>query len=406
MKQTLTGTVQSWDLNGHARKFSQITVSYAIAAELFHARVYNASTGKGEQREIKEPHVRKLADEMLEGNFTPAPISVGLTKKQIGCAVENDGNFTLIVDSDEPLVITDGNHRLVTIGRILKRLKSLLNKEKDETEGSSLEETIAGINALPIPVILYLDGDVRKDFINLQKGLNVDPTHVLVQKIDDGQLPNYFEVALKIAKQLNKDERSPFFGRIRFDSRGIAPLPFKTLCASGKSDIGTSLLGLARVAEGESAEELAEAVISVFQTLKEHAPEVMEPNKVLSGEKKGSATMLVGLATCYVYGNKRKGDLVVASRVLDQEIDGDFSGQAKRAYLYAFAHEYFLDTEKTHEGIPLGLIENLSASTFGLSKPKRTKSTSTEDAEQEVDADQLQQVVDTANGVVDAALVA
>src|SRR5262249_44933322 len=71
MNETLTGTVKTWKLSGHTRRFAEVSLPYGKASELFMPVRYNAMTGKGEQRDINPAHLRKLKRAMEAGEYTP-----------------------------------------------------------------------------------------------------------------------------------------------------------------------------------------------------------------------------------------------------------------------------------------------------------------------------------------------
>jgi len=391
MIEKLQAPIYTWELNGHSRRFAQVVTTYAIAKELYQARRYNALTGKGEQRQNMEPHARKLAVAMWDGVYTPTPISVGLSKKHRESLVFSKDNrsFTLEVNSEDPLPLTDGDHRLAGIHKLYKEAKENLKRSKTDEDKKKYDAAVKAIESLPISATLHIDGDTQWDFVNLQQGRPVDRAHMLSLNIQQKRYddPSY-KLAFETAKTLAKDEESPYFGQIRFDSRGIAPLPLSTLVAKGSSDIGTSLLGLARVGETLKAEDLASAITTVYKALKKSAPAVLESGKPLTtianGGTKGSATMLIGVATCYVFAGRPKDltPLIEAAQELNEDLAGNFSGPTKRAYLRKFAQAYFKKKDNLHEGIPTELVEKLSASTFAITRLPQASADDTEEPEQ------------------------
>jgi hypothetical protein len=166
-----------------------------------------------------------------------------------------------------------------------------------------------------------------------------------------------------------------------------------TFCATGSSDLATSLIGLARVGalwtKPLGADKLADFVCQAYQALKSKAPELLEEGMPLAtlgnGSKKGPATMMTGLAVCLVYsasadssGNRStasKDDLAAlveaALTVFSDKVEDGFSSQTKRDLMHSFAVEFFvrLDDEK-HEGVPVVLMDTLSWSAFDVVKPK------------------------------------
>ncbi len=283
----------------------------------------------------------------------------------------------------------------------MKELKEKIEKSEGD-EKTNNERWLAQALELPITVIIYFDGNPQEDFINLQLGRNVDTTHLLSMRLrqrmkEDGAM----KLAFDIAKELHKLEDSPYQNLIRFDSRGSLPLPVSSLCALGGSDIGTSLVGFARVAlanEKKDAKALSLLFQGLFKTLnefdekttKESGVGILDAGKALTpmsnDGNKGSASMLVGVANCLLYRILANGQteasaedyeklVSAASATLDLEMKGNFSGPAKRKLLGAFAKEFLRDMDvEMHEGIPVTLIRTLTASTFGVEPlPKAPK---------------------------------
>lgn len=407
MQKTLTGTMHTWKMFGHARKFAEVTLSYVEAALLFMPVRYSALSGKGEQREINENHARKLQREMEQGNYTPVPVSVGLTKKHKEKLTETGNQFTLVVHEDDPLNQTDGSHRFEAIDRLLRHLEEELKNHPEPKEGQPVSERRSEllaqaeeIRSLPIMATIYFDGDLQSDFINFQSGRSVDSAHMFSLKIQKKMMDDpALKLAFDIARHLVKKEDSPFCNLIRFDSRGLAPLPISTLCSRSSSDIATSFVGLARV--GLSAEKardalwLANCVIQAYKALVKDAPDVLIAGKILTpvseGGTKGSATMLIGLATCLANRMLMLGHdlpdaedlkhlVEAAKEKLDEPMAGNFSGPFKRQSLREFALRFFEDVRvgEHHNGLPKALLTTLSCSTFAteaLPKVPKTKKT-------------------------------
>lgn len=391
MKVTLTGAVKTWKLNGHTRKFAMVTVPYHEARELFCAMTFDAVCNQGEQRELCSAHVRKLKKAMESGEYTPTPASVGLRKehrKKLTIQPRTDGSeeFTLEVDGAHPLPLTDASHRLAAIGLLLEEFEKNRDKVKTPEKKEEFQKRVEEVLALPITCTVYLDGETRRDFVNLQAGRNVDPSHLFSLKVQQKPCEDSAAaVAFAIAKVLKKQDESPFENQIRFDSRGSLPLPITTLCSQGPSDAATSLLGLAKVGEGRfDTARLAGFVTTTYRALQLQAPELLEYGKVLTpignDGTKGSATMLIGLAVCLTHRigahsqscceEEIVADLVrTAKETLNESVNGGFSGQQKRAWMRGFAAQFFAeDVGPKHAGLPVALLQTLSASAFGVPK--------------------------------------
>lgn len=408
--QELTGNYQTWTFNGNSRRYADVNLTYQEAKEIIRPVKYSALTGTGEQRALIEPHVRKLKREVLEGNYTPTQMSAGLQKKHRSKLSLQDGKFTLPVDPAAPLSQTDGQHRYAAISAIESELTELLEKA-DEKEKARLETRLAELRSLPCGFRIYFDGDPKSDFINLQAGRAVDSSHMFSLKIhqqvtDDPSL----KLAFNIAKVLHKDAASPFHELIRFDSRALSKgslfkqLPISTLCAKGTSDIGVSLIGLAKVGllfGCDQAERLAKFVTVTASTILANGT-LGQAGKALTPPRnsgsKGSSTMIIGVAIAAAFKTLSEGRLELdtteitflndcMAETLDVEIDGNFSGVFKRRLLGGFTRLYLETCGELHDGIPVKLLEVLSSSTYNAeSLPRRTKSVSNSNTQESVQA--------------------
>ena len=393
----LEGQVFHWNLGGVDRPFINVTLPFRTARALFKPDIYSALSGQGEQRAHYEPHVRKLAYDMSEGAFTPCGITVGTRQKHrdaLQYAGENNSLVLLECGPDTPpLPLLNGNHRYGALNKIRERLMEEL-QDKCGEPNERFEEIQAELDLLdnlPITAMVLLNGNTKDDFLNLQKGKPVDTSHILSLQIQqhlvsDKDAP-YYELGMRVAKLLYKREDSPFHNKIRFDTRTnektlLTRLPINTLMGKGGSDLGTSLYGLAKIVKGVEpaddkmkAEDVADLFVNCLNVVKEFSPEVFELGKVLTPPPegtKGSATMLVGLVNIYAYclgtDSFNENDFVGAVKeVLNEEVDGNFSGPIKRKLLGKFAKAVFKNVDvPKHSGVPVRLIELLSASTLGV----------------------------------------
>lgn len=395
----LSGEFTRWTMFDFSRTYGTVqNLPYSEATEYIMAVRYNGTTGKGQQRELVAAHAKKLKAEMECGTFTPTNVSANCNKRHHGKLALDDatGRFVLEVDSDDPLIHSDGGHRYEAIGMVVADLEDQIEKAGDNPEKvEKLKRWLEQAKRLPVTVTVYFDGDPQKDFLNLQLGRPVDAAQMLSMKLqhrmaDEPELKLAFEVAKVLAKQPG----SPYANSIRFDSRGSAALPISTLCSRGKSDLGTSLVGLGSVgmsADGDKSPEwLAGKIVTAFDAIKADAPDLLEYGKVLTplcnSGGKGSATMLIGLGTCLAYRMVALGradvsaddleKLVEAAKLtLDEKVNGSFSAQDKRKLLGEFAKVFFSDlTVDKHAGLPVGLLKSLSASTFAVPPlPKEPK---------------------------------
>lgn len=388
--QTFTGYTSIWRVCDFTRKYGVVTVPFEVAQEFIVPVPYSALSGKGEQRGIVESHKKKLKKEMANGTFTPCAISAGLRKKQIpNLSIDDDGVFTLVVDTDDPLPLTDGGHRTEGMTELLKEFTQKAKDMTDADEKAKFTRWAQQIKECCVTIIIYFDGNTQSDFLNLQAGRTPDAAHMLSLKMQSDDNPS-MKMAFDTARILHQTDGA-FKNQIRFDSRGSLPLPISTLCSKGSSDIGTSLIGLARIAlhkGGVKQDTLAGYCNLVYGMLEAKGKELLEYGKLLTpmGKEgtKGSSTMLIGISTCLAYrvliaekSVEESLELLVkvAKTTLDNNVKGNLSGPAKREYLGGFARKYFSDLKvEMHDGLPKDLLTILSCSTFSaIALPKAAK---------------------------------
>jgi hypothetical protein len=401
----LTGGFSEWTLCDRKRQYGTVqNLPFCEAREYIVPVCFNGQTGFGQQRDIVESHVRRLKKEMEAGTYTPTNISAACSKKhRSALMLNNDGTFVLSVSSADPLLHTDGGHRFAALQSMVKELEEKVEKAEGE-EKEQLSRWLEQARNVPVTVTVYFDGNPAEDFVRLQQGRPVDAAHLLSLKVQHKVLDNpAVRVAFEVAKVLHKQKDSPLHSLVRFDSRGKLPLPVSTICSTGSSDIGTSLVGLARVGQmGDNPKEaawLANAVIAATQALQKEAQALLDHGKVLAmmanGGKKGSTTMLVGLGVVLAYrmvvlghSQPTEEDLTrlvqTANNKLNESVNGNFSGPTKRKLLGLFAQDFLADlTGPKHCGLPVTLLRTLSPSTFGVEplpkekkrRPKATKGT-------------------------------
>lgn len=385
-----TGYVATWCVCDHTRKYGTVTVPFEVANEFIVATPYTALTGRGEQRGIVESHCKKIEKEMTEGTYTPTGVSAGMRKKHHpNLKIEPDGMFVLIVDTNDPLAQTDGGHRYEALGRMLKKFTQKAADMTDPEEKAKFTRWVEQIKKTDVTITIYFDGNPQQDFINLQAGRTPDAAHMLSLKMRSDADP-VMKLAFDTACVLHQTQGG-FQNQIRFDSRGTLPLPISTLCSKGSSDIGTSLIGLARIAlnkGGVKQDTLAGYCNLVYNILDGKAKELLEYGKLLTPMAKegtkGSSTMLIGISTCLAYRVLLAGKTVeeslellvkAAKATLDNNVKGNLSGPAKRQYLGAFARKYLGDLSvEMHDGLPKDLVTILSCSTFSaIPLPKVVK---------------------------------
>lgn len=418
-QKTLTGSVLKWELMGNSREYLDVSMPFEEAEQYFVAKRFNALTGEGEQRENFEANVNHLDKVMCNGDYTPAGYSAILNlknKKDVLSVDDATGTATLQLDSKKPLSLINGDHRFSS-------LKIIRNRALAENNKKVVDE----VNSLPISLMIYLNGDAKKDFVNLQMGKKVDSSHLLSMRIHRKLLPlkhqPFAELAFKLAKELNTEKDSPFYKQIRFDTKSLFGLPISSICSRGSSDIATSLFGTAKILHAyEKDEEWGQKIfVKTFKHLITQDLDALKEEHLLTpppSGTKGSSSMLVGVMSMVVYRccleDVSEPDLNMLTDLtesiknnLSDEVNGNLSGPHKRTYMREFAREFFADVKmkkddkevdvEKHEGIPTTLVNMLSASTFGVSplpKPeKAVKKTKKKKVVTTVESEKTEQLV-------------
>jgi hypothetical protein len=372
----IEGDVHTWGVGDHSRRFLQGVLPFADADRAFRAELYNAVEGKGEQRPEIVAHVRKLTKDVAGGEFTPTPVAVGVRKKQAKLVKYEFGRAYLEVSPADPLPLTDGQQRF-----------GALRALADVARKAGQAELLRQIAALPIQYTLHIDGDTKADFIRLQAGRPVEAAHLQSMKVQQGLVAGKdaeaMTLAYQVARELHTVVASPFYKFVKFDARGTAlPLPVTTLCARGASDLGVSLVGLAKVGAAMGVTDpkvLAGYVVAVWKAL-QRAPGLVGQGMPLCPPpegNKGGATMIIGLAVCLAYRLKNDGrtqpdadDLDRLQEVALEElllpVAGSFSAADKRRLLKEFAASYLGGcTGERHQGLVAELQRILTPSSFG-----------------------------------------
>jgi hypothetical protein len=382
----LAGQVREWDFGGKSRKFVDVCLSFAQARQVFKPKLFSALSGHGEQRPQTASQLRTLRGAILGGTYTPTPLAASLRKQHRESMLVDGGSFRLEVSADKPLALTDGGHRMRSLEDILADFRRVAD---DPGAGADVREhalqAIEQLGRLPISATVYLDGDIQADFLNLQKGVSVDRSHILslTARKEYKECPE-LSYAIEIAKALHKDPDSPFASRVRFDANSAAKLPVNTLCAKGSSDLATSLVGLAKLVLSDGprhAGEAASFVTAAYNAVKADAPDLLEEGKILDCvNSKGGATMVCGLGLALYYLCKVRGedspsprslrDLVEAARgTLDERVVGNFSGGVKREAMRQLAMALFSREDcEMSSGVPSSLLAVIPKSAFGVKK--------------------------------------
>lgn len=416
--KVISGQFHAWILNGTQRTYADIHLPYREAREFIQPVRYDALRGRGEQRQMAESHARKLKGEMWGGNYTPTQMKANLRKDHKANLVldQETRQFTLTINSDNPLAQTDGSHRYGAIEKLLAELQeraAKLDGKPKEAILAKIEETLN----LEIGIRVYFDGDPQNDFINLQASRVVDRSHLLSMRIQKGLAGDEsMKMAFAIAKIVTKSDASPFKSVVRFDSKAtsgsmVKQLPISTILAKAASDLSTSLVGLAKVglANGKDVQFLANCVIGSYLAIKQRAEGLFAEDKVLTpvrnGGTKGSATMLIGVAICMAQllilnereeATEEELDLIVeaAQATLDEEIDGSLDTTRKRALMGEFAQAVFALKDDLHGGIPTSLLKATSCSAWATeSLPKASKRPRKNRDEEPVTEEALSEVI-------------
>lgn len=359
--------------SGNPRRYVLYQTTYGEIKELFQTFTYSAAGNRGEQREQVATHVNKLRRAMEEGDYTPTSFSAALNKTHRDALKIHEGIVSLSIDSDNPLRNIDGGHRFAALSTLCE-----------------IEEYRSKITSIPVDLFIYLDGDAKTDFVNLQAGRTVDRAQqksMSLSNFDDEE-----KFAFRIAQELNKDnrtgqKRSPLVKMIRFDTKTKSPIPIQTLLAKG-SEIALSLSGAARICQKYEREMdwYCDLFGQVHHELETEAPAVLEPTKVLCPPPEGKnvgAKMLVGVVNMVAYRlcllerrNMNQDDKALLVKAAKANLNHDRGGSVNhRAYIGQFTQSFLGDLIKGkdapfagYEGVPRPLVGLFSTSTFGLPK--------------------------------------
>ena len=361
--QELSAILNYWQLEDNIRRYAVVTLPFKEASEIFKPNVYLADTGEGEQRQQCVGHINRIAKDIKADKFTPTAVAVGMSDKTT-YSLEQKGEviYVTIQLNNTTLPLLDGHQRFASIQKLID----------------------AGVKAaenFPITALIHLDNRNKENFLNAQKGRPVDKAHMFSLQANTGAFKDNVaaaaKLALEIAQLLNEDKESPFYRFIKFDSRGIAPLPVSTLCSKNPSDLATSLVGTAKIAilfgkDAAWAAKIITDTFTAFTTYASSAPSLKD-NNVLTpppNGSRGSATMIIGVTNLVAYHVASTPDLIDGRKIVEaigkvfkHRINGNFAGPKKRKLMKALLEEYFKD-------VPIELLKCLSYSTFAMKKPK------------------------------------
>jgi len=396
------GKVLDWNLIGSVKYISGI-MRYGRLRQFVEADIFSIDSPEGEQRQLNERKVKSLVKAMKAGKYVPTTFSIGTRPVHRDRLeyTETKKNVSLILEEGEKAPLLDANHRKEALERI-------------RAEGGN---TTRAVDNLYIPYIMYLDGDTREFFLALQDGLPVNKAHMFSLRTQndffDNKVKGFYQLGNDAAKILHNDSYSCFGEQIRFDSSSTKyRLSIVTLMTKKETDLIFSLYGGAKIAiqHKKDARWLASMVNEAYNALTatDESMALMGQGKLLQpapdGKNIGSYYMIaLGnslAARCWLKGidEPTEEDLELLMETAIANLDKDASmhttGKPKYTPYHEFAQDFFADLEPSlaeqaemedsetdistkmlafHKGIPVPLINCLSASTFGVEKMVKPK---------------------------------
>lgn len=391
---TISGLIHEWRFGKHSRLFSSMILRFSEALKLMRVNPFDGLTNKGEQRLQLPAHVSSISAAVRSGKFTPTPWCCNVPSHMQSRIKIEDGQFRIELSDNEFLSQTDGGHRRESLLKIIRDSELLLKKERSATKPNlqviaELELAIKDVQQLPISVTVYLDGPPATDFLNLQRGRSVDKSTVfaLESACDEFDDPAY-NSAIEIARLLHKDRFSPFTGNIRLDAQSRCSLPLNTVCAKGKSDLSTSLIGLGIIGEylGLANSKLAACITRVYQAVERRHPGLLQkPSPLTPLSNSGTlaaSCMWCGLGILLALRASHESLDAHAEELAETcyevlahvRIEGSFSSGMKRQFMGELAKAYFRDwTEPLHDGVPLVLCQHLSSTAYAVTPLKKSQ---------------------------------
>ncbi len=375
----IKGKVYTFDLShglGTGRKYIVTSIPYHIFRQYFHKDVYDPFSGTGEQRVAGQRKIAKMVKEISNGNYTPTIFNAGIPD---GLEVKIDqGNVEIPLNENNPkFVILDGGTRFDALEQIR----------------SSNELSTRLVDALPIPLIVYLDDRHKSDFINLQAGTPVSRSHLLAMSIDTEIVPNKdlstLTRAQKIAKLLHTTEGNPFYELVSFGQEEGGSLAFNVLATMRKGSLSHSLCGASKILMSIN-QPINMWYVNLLKDVYEFAQQVGVTEKGLllclpPNGPKGAANLLIGATNVWAYylymhelDAPRQIDIDLLNDALltfNESVGGSFTAQRTQTLMCEFAQQLFVracksNPEKFLAGIPQGLIVTTSDSSFALTMCK------------------------------------
>lgn len=344
-------SIHSFELMGE-RQFLLKTFRFKDFRRYFEVCVYDDETGEGEQRAQTEAHVKKIRDAIMDNEYTPTTFTVAVPSDTI-----QDG---AIVFSKLPLI--DGGHRLAALLKIYEKEQGLRE----------------AIDRLPMPTMLLIDSDTKKDFVNLQKGRPADPTQILSMNIRSSSFKSdeqkQYEFARDVARLLNTKKGSPFFGYIKFDTKS-ASKGVKGAAIIKKDNSVLTLGGAYSLCQKYklSPEQYVDYAVSAYSSFKH--TQAFEKGNFLHGEGTNCPfSMLIALMNVGALAKSAKitpnWEYGLAVLAIPKE-SRSFSSNRRQSLLYDVCYNLFEDVNcEKEQDIPKVLIDVFGYKSFNLKKEK------------------------------------
>lgn len=349
------------------RTFTVLTVQYGTIREFLTVKRFNLD-GEGYQRETTQSWVNKLSSEFSSGNFSPTVFYANTNSTHN--IHKQEGIVTLDLNSENPLEITDAQHRLNAL-EIIRNTNIICQNLVDE---------------LPVVILVNLNGNPATDFLNYQRGRPVHKNHMVGLKIMNEQIPpdknQLYQTGYQLAKSLAFFRYKISF----FDGANSNTIPVYTLLPNSSSEIGNSLIGSAAliVKFNKTNNDYLDFFKETVLTLESKIPILFVNGHLFCGPPKGSRTylsLLIGLVNLLFYKSLTENDfdlnhhLSTIQKVYERSSTGLTALPKRREILKMAGESLFtnLSTDLLHHKIPIGLIKIWSSSCFGIPMMTREK---------------------------------
>lgn len=332
--------IRTWNTGGSAIRYTTMSMKYKDVKKYFKPRIFEMTTGTGEQRQNAISHVNRLAGDMVDGLYSPDTWHSAVPDELFGSQVEMDDDkntVTIDLKEDSPLPLVNGFHRESALAKLAKG-----------------ENTGIGIDDQPIELLIYLDGEPKQHFLNLQKAKAVDKSHLMsLSRNIPETMSDVVKTAYDLAKLLNENQDSPFYHQVRFVA-GKLLMPVNTICSHSSGELICSLVGTAKLAEslGKTKEEACEAFCKWWKYLSSEYNTAFSEGKLLApphkNGSKGSATLIVGLINLLIWYDWNESDeqeiqdaIENSLVLLNEKVNHNLSAPHKRLHMQHFAVKLF-----------------------------------------------------------------